>query len=149
MAHTPALVTLNDPISPASEAYRTLRMNLQFAALAGKAAVEQRGFPIRHVCQFERGRRIWVGGAKIFPARHQCGNSQKSFLDFKGEGIGAPDLIMICIGNSNLCCIDACVPGLGTCPRVGGSGARATGRSLARNAVINPLHAPVVNVSRI
>jgi len=27
------LVTINDPLSPASEAYRTLRMNLQFAAL--------------------------------------------------------------------------------------------------------------------
>jgi non-specific protein-tyrosine kinase len=27
------LVTLTDPVSPASEAYRTLRMNLQFAAL--------------------------------------------------------------------------------------------------------------------
>lgn len=33
MAHNPDLVTLVDPLSPASEAYRTLRMNLQFAAL--------------------------------------------------------------------------------------------------------------------
>jgi len=33
MASQPDLITLNDPASPISEAYRTLRMNLQFAAL--------------------------------------------------------------------------------------------------------------------
>ncbi|MGC9358829.1 MAG: CpsD/CapB family tyrosine-protein kinase [Anaerolineae bacterium] len=33
MTDTPDLVTLTDPQSPAAEAYRTLRMNLQFAAL--------------------------------------------------------------------------------------------------------------------
>jgi capsular exopolysaccharide synthesis family protein len=33
MTDTLGLVTLNEPLSPASEAYRTLRMNLQFAAL--------------------------------------------------------------------------------------------------------------------
>jgi non-specific protein-tyrosine kinase len=33
MAEPIGLVTLDDPLSPAAEAYRTLRMNLQFAAL--------------------------------------------------------------------------------------------------------------------
>jgi capsular exopolysaccharide synthesis family protein len=33
MTDTLGLVTISDPLSPASEAYRTLRMNLQFAAL--------------------------------------------------------------------------------------------------------------------
>lgn len=33
MTDTLGLVTITDPLSPASEAYRTLRMNLQFAAL--------------------------------------------------------------------------------------------------------------------
>ncbi len=33
MTDTLGLVTLSEPLSPASEAYRTLRMNLQFAAL--------------------------------------------------------------------------------------------------------------------
>ncbi|OGO05497.1 MAG: capsular biosynthesis protein [Chloroflexi bacterium RBG_13_56_8] len=33
MSDNPDLVTLSDPLSPISEAYRTLRMNLQFAAL--------------------------------------------------------------------------------------------------------------------
>jgi len=33
MTDTPDLVTLTDPQSPAAEAYRTLRMNLQFVAL--------------------------------------------------------------------------------------------------------------------
>lgn len=33
MTDSLGLVTINDPASPASEAYRTLRMNLQFAAL--------------------------------------------------------------------------------------------------------------------
>lgn len=33
MTDTPALITLREPQSPAAEAYRTLRMNLQFAAL--------------------------------------------------------------------------------------------------------------------
>jgi capsular exopolysaccharide synthesis family protein len=33
MTNTPDLITLTEPQSPAAEAYRTLRMNLQFAAL--------------------------------------------------------------------------------------------------------------------
>jgi len=33
MANQPDLITLTDPVSPISEAYRTLRMNLQYAAL--------------------------------------------------------------------------------------------------------------------
>ncbi len=33
MAEPTGLVTIDDPLSPAAEAYRTLRMNLQFAAL--------------------------------------------------------------------------------------------------------------------
>lgn len=32
-SHQRQLITIEDPVSPASEAYRTLRMNLQFAAL--------------------------------------------------------------------------------------------------------------------